>query len=60
VSEMKQRRFLTVEETAQKLELSVNAIRSAARRGELPGFRVGRDWRIYPEKVEKLVSGETA
>jgi excisionase family DNA binding protein len=50
----------TIPQAARKLGMSEHAVRSAARRGELPAFKLGRDWRILPAKVDRLVSGEAA
>lgn len=38
--------FLTLREAAALLELHPNTVRSQARRGELPGAKVGRSWRF--------------
>ncbi|MFL5268835.1 MAG: helix-turn-helix domain-containing protein [Stellaceae bacterium] len=46
----------TIEETAERLKMSTAAVRGAARRGELPAFKLGRDWRILAGPVEKLLS----
>jgi hypothetical protein len=40
--------------------MSEHAVRSAARRGDLPAFKLGRDWRILPEKVDSLRGGQAA
>lgn len=50
----------TIPQAARKLGMTEHAIRSAARRGDLPAFKLGRDWRILPEKVDSLVSGQVA
>jgi excisionase family DNA binding protein len=46
----------TVVEAAAKLNMSEFAVRAALRRGALPGFKLGRDWRVLPTQVDRLVS----
>jgi excisionase family DNA binding protein len=50
----------TIPQTARLLGMSEHAVRSAARRGDLPAFKLGRDWRILPEKVDSLRGGQAA
>lgn len=38
--------LLTVEETAERLKVSADTIRELLKRNELPGVKVGRQWRI--------------
>ena len=47
----------TVEEAAKLLKLSDQAVRAAARRGDLPGFKLGRDWRLLPQPIHQLLGG---
>jgi excisionase family DNA binding protein len=37
---------LTVEEASELLRVSVNSIRASLARGQLPGAKVGREWRL--------------
>jgi len=38
--------FLTVEEVAKLLRISVRTVQRLLKGGELPGVRIGRQWRI--------------
>jgi excisionase family DNA binding protein len=49
-----------IEEAAEKLNASVAAVRAAARRGDLPAFKLGRDWRLLRGPIDKLLRGEAA
>ena len=49
-----------VEETAEKLGLSEQIVRDAAREGRLPAFRVGRQWLFPREKIDRMLNGEAA
>jgi excisionase family DNA binding protein len=42
--------FLTVEETAKRLKLSIFTLRDYLRAGKVPGIKVGRHWRV-PESA---------
>ena len=48
----------TVEEVASYLRLSPTTVRAMARRGELPGRKVGRVWRFAPHIVKKFIHGQ--
>ncbi|MGB0388569.1 MAG: helix-turn-helix domain-containing protein [Ardenticatenaceae bacterium] len=37
---------LTVEEASELLRVSVNSIRASLAKGQLPGAKVGREWRL--------------
>ena len=51
----------TVDEASVKLNKSPFAIRAALRRGDLPGFKLGRDWRVLPATIDRLLgNGEAA
>ena len=45
----------TVEEVASYLRLSPTTVRAMARRGDLPGRKVGRVWRFVPQVVKKFI-----
>jgi hypothetical protein len=45
----------TVDEASVKLNKSPFAIRAALRRGDLPGFKLGRDWRVLPATIDRLL-----
>lgn len=43
---MREPEFLTVEEVAELLRVSVRTVQRLLAEGKLPGVRVGRQWRI--------------
>jgi excisionase family DNA binding protein len=51
---------LRTPEAARRLNVSEQAVRGALRRGELDGFRLGGQWRIMPESVDRLLRGNAA
>jgi putative molybdopterin biosynthesis protein len=57
---MSQEDFLTVEEAAAWLRVSKNTIRESIRRGQLPAFKVGREWRISRQVVLDYAKRGTA
>lgn len=48
----------TVEEVASYLRLSPTTVRAMARRGDLPGRKVGRVWRFVPQVVKNFICGQ--
>ena len=51
--------ILTVEEASELLRVSVNSIRASLARGQLPGAKVGREWRLSRQALANwLVSPE--
>ncbi|MBD5145435.1 MAG: helix-turn-helix domain-containing protein [Ruminococcus sp.] len=47
--------YLTPYEAAYELSLSLTTIYNLLRSKKLPGFKVGRTWRIPKEALEKLL-----
>ncbi len=45
--------FLTIEEIAERLRVKVYTVRIWIRKGELPAYKVGRDYRIRKEDFEE-------
>jgi excisionase family DNA binding protein len=45
--------LLTPEQLAEKFKLPVRTIRYHAQTGELPAFRVGRQWRFRASDLER-------
>jgi excisionase family DNA binding protein len=45
------REILTTAELAQFLRCNRSTINKLAKRGELPGFRVGSDWRFRAQEI---------
>ena len=46
--------LLTVAEVAEYLRLREPAVRRAIRRGDLRGFKAGREWRVEPADLERF------
>lgn len=44
---------ITAAELADELRCSVDKVYQLANAGELPGFRLGREWRFYPSVVRE-------
>ena len=49
---------MTATETAEFLRLTPYAVRSLARRGVLPGRKVGKEWRFYRPDLVSWLRGE--
>ena len=50
--------LLTPEQVAEKLQLSLITVKRWLTSGKLPGYKVGRQWRISEEQLQKFVEGE--
>jgi excisionase family DNA binding protein len=46
--------YLTPEEVAEVLEISLGTVYKKLQSGDLAGFQLGRQWRVPPAEVEKL------
>ena len=44
---------LNAKEAAEYLKAHVETVRRMARRGEIPAFKVGKDWRFQKEALKK-------
>ena len=51
--------MLTIAEVAKYLKLHELTVRRLAREGELPAFKVGRQWRIKRDLLEKWISSRS-
>jgi len=49
--------LLTAQEASEILKVSDQTVRDMIRSGKLPGFKVGRAWRIRREALEKIIQG---
>ena len=56
---MKYKNFYTITETASMLRVSENTIYRMARRGELEGSKVGRQWRFSEDSIKSLKKTST-
>jgi excisionase family DNA binding protein len=50
---MTNNRYLTVAELSEYLHIHRTTIYRLLRQGQLPGFRVGSDWRFSVEAIER-------
>jgi excisionase family DNA binding protein len=50
-------RPLTLDEASVLLGTTEKVVRSAFKRGELKGFKIGRYYRILPESVQQKLAG---
>jgi excisionase family DNA binding protein len=51
-------RYLTVEETAELMRLSIDAVYRGCRAGTIPGaFKIGGSWRIDTEALALAATG---
>lgn len=49
-------RILTVEQTAEKLQMSTKVVREYLRTGKMPGRKIGKAWRVLETDLEQWVS----
>ena len=49
--------FLTAEEVAQKLKLCPRVVRALLKRGELPGRKIGAQWRVPEHDLSVYTRG---
>jgi excisionase family DNA binding protein len=49
--------LLTIEETASFLRLSRSTAYAMCREGQLPAFKLGKEWRIRRTDLEEIVKG---
>ena len=52
--------IMTIDEVAEYLDLHPLTVRRLARDGEIPAFKVGRQWRIKRELLEKWIADRSA
>lgn len=52
---MVERTFLTVGEVAKRFGVNSTTVYRLVQRGEIPGFKVGGQWRFSPEMLEDWV-----
>ena len=48
-----QRKLMTVQEVSEYLRVHPSTIYRLLKRGGLPGFRVGSDWRFQSEQIDR-------
>jgi len=53
------RRIMTVAEVAEYFNVGRRTIYKMARKGKIPAFKIGTDWRFDRDAIEKLVTDRT-
>jgi excisionase family DNA binding protein len=51
--------ILTVKELCDLLRSHPSTVYNLARRGQIPGFRVGTDWRFRKDAIERWMTEQT-
>jgi len=52
---MMERKFFTTHEIAEMLNISPRYVTLLIKRGELRGYKVGKEWRIEEEELEEFL-----
>jgi len=52
--------IMTVEEVAEYLGLPPPTVRHLARRGDIPAFKIGRQWRVKRERLDQWLAERSA
>lgn len=52
-------KFLTPEQVAEKLQVTIQTIYTWMRSGYLPSFKMGRLWRVRPSDLENFINQQT-
>ena len=52
--------IMTVDEVAEYLNLHPLTVRRLARDGEIPAFKVGRQWRIKRDLLDRWIADQSA
>ncbi len=47
--------IMTVEQAAEYLQLTADTVRRLLREGQLPGRRIGKEWRLSRRKLEEFI-----
>jgi|TARA_R100000808_G_C2127129_1_gene137160 excisionase family DNA binding protein len=56
---MKYKNYYTITETASMLKVSENTIYRMARRGDIEGTKIGRQWRFSEESLKNMQKTST-
>ena len=51
--------IMTIEEVARYLSLHELTVRRLAREGDIPAFKVGRQWRVKKDLLDRWIEQET-
>lgn len=52
--------LLTIPDTAKVLGVSADTVEALIHQGRLPAFRVGRQWRIDPRRLDEWMAQQTS
>jgi excisionase family DNA binding protein len=52
-------RIMTIGEVARYLSLHELTVRRLAREGEIPAFKIGRQWRVKKDLLDRWIERET-
>jgi excisionase family DNA binding protein len=50
--------MIPVREVARRLSVCSETVRRQLRTGELPGKKIGRDWRVNPDEIVLALSNQ--
>jgi excisionase family DNA binding protein len=50
--------IFTIEQAAEYLQVHTQTVYKLVRSGGIPAAKVGRDWRIHKDTLDKYVKGE--
>ena len=54
-SQFDMKKWLTLEQIADYLQMSTSSIYKMAQAGKIPGYKVGRQWRFKIEEIDKWI-----
>jgi len=57
---MKEKRYFTIKDVAEQLGLHKTTIYRLAKKGELPAFKVGNQWRFDKNILEEWIRNEAS
>jgi len=52
---LKEEEFISLEDVAERLHVTVDTVRSWVREKQLPAYRIGRSYLVKPEDLEKFI-----
>ena len=50
--------LLTLQQVAQRLQISETTLYKLARKGEIPAIKVGNQWRFKIDEIDKWLEGQ--
>jgi len=49
-------KFLTIKEVAEILKVNPETVRKKLRNGHIPGFKLGKDWRVSEKALNEFIT----